>query len=104
MEKHKLKDFKDGWFIGNFQPSLLNTKEFEVSFKQHKKNERVQKHYHKLTTEFTLVVRGKARLNGKIYKVGDIIVIKPNEIISGEILEDYDCVVVRNGSVKGDKY
>ena len=31
MKKYKLSEFKDGWIVGNFEPSILKTKDFEVA-------------------------------------------------------------------------
>ena len=31
MNKYNLKDFFKGWFIGNFEPTLDNTDDFELS-------------------------------------------------------------------------
>jgi len=39
MKLHKLDDMVRGWFIGNFEPSVLKTKKFEVGILSHKKNE-----------------------------------------------------------------
>ena len=29
MKIFKLNDMKDGWFVGNFEPTAFNTSEFE---------------------------------------------------------------------------
>jgi hypothetical protein len=36
-----------GWFIGDFEPSVLKTKNFEVGVLIHKKGELWPKHFHK---------------------------------------------------------
>ena len=64
----KIYDFKKmvgGWFIGNFKPSSLRTKKFEVSYKIHKKKEKWDRHYHKKATEINLVIKGKMKIRGK---------------------------------------
>ena len=34
--KKNVSDFTKGWFIGNFEPSLLKSKDFEVAIKEYK--------------------------------------------------------------------
>ena len=36
-----------GWFVGDFEPSVYKTKEFEVGYFTHKKGEKWPFHYHK---------------------------------------------------------
>lgn len=104
MESYKLKDFTGGWFIGNFEPTLVKTENFEVAVKHYKKGDKEKAHVHKIADEFTLVVQGKCRLNNEIYEVGDIIWIKSGEAAEFEALEDTINTVVKIPSVKGDKY
>lgn len=33
MKKYKIKNFINSWFIGNFKPTLLDTKDFEIVVK-----------------------------------------------------------------------
>ena len=47
---------KKGWFIGNFEPSMLKTSSFEVGFKLHEAGEKYGFHYHEKVTEFNLIV------------------------------------------------
>ena len=43
MKKYNLEDFKLGWIIGNFEPSILRTDQFEVSIKKYKKTDLIYK-------------------------------------------------------------
>ena len=61
----KIEDFIRGWFIGNFEPSLFNTKDFEVGIKKYKKGTKEKAHYHKLAKEFTVVINGIIKMNNK---------------------------------------
>ena len=36
MKKYNLKDFEKGWFIGNFKPTILNSKKFEICSSSYK--------------------------------------------------------------------
>ena len=46
MKKYRLEDMIGGWFIGNFTPSIIQTKDFEVAVKYYKENDYEQEHYH----------------------------------------------------------
>jgi len=104
IEKRSLKDFIGGWFIGDFEPTLLRTKNFEVSVKIHPKGEVWPKHYHKEATEYNCVVDGKLEIDGVTYSKGDIFIIYPNYVVDPIFLEDCTIVCVKTPSVIGDKY
>jgi hypothetical protein len=42
-----IKDMFRGWFIGNFEPAIFKSKDFEVGILFHSKGEKWPKHYHK---------------------------------------------------------
>lgn len=88
MKKYRLDKFTRGWFIGDFEPALAKTKDFEVTVKYYKKSDKEAKHYHKIAAEFTAVTQGSCKINGKIFKSGDIILIEPGEAAEFEALED----------------
>lgn len=50
MKVSKLDEFFKGWVVGNFEPSLFKTDDFEVSVKNYKKGDYEQSHYHKIAT------------------------------------------------------
>ena len=105
MKTARLEDMVKGWFIGNFTPSLLQTNDVEVAVKTYKKGDFEGRHYHKIATEFTVIVRGSCRMNDKIYKAGDIVVMEPNEATDFEALEDNTVnVVVKMPGANNDKY
>lgn len=104
MKKFELSKFTRGWFIGNFDPSLFKSKGFEVAVKNYKRGDKEKAHYHKVADEITVVVKGKCKINNRIFKVGDILWIKPGEAAEFEALEETTNVVVKIPSVKGDKY
>lgn len=104
MEVFNLKDMVNGWFVGNFEPTLLKTDQFEVAVKNYSKGDYEQKHYHKVAKEITVIISGKVKMNGEHYDEGDIIVISPNEATDFLALTDCKTAVVKTPSVKGDKY
>lgn len=104
MKVNKLQDMTKGWFVGNFEPTLFNTDQFEVAVKKYKAGDKEQKHYHKVATEITVVVSGMVLMNGATYNSGDIITIEPGEATDFEALSDSITTVVKLPCVKDDKY
>lgn len=105
MKTANLQDMIKGWFIGNFEPSLLKTNDVEVAVKKYARGDYEESHYHKIATEFTVIISGKVRMNGVEYSAGDIIVMEPNESTDFECLEDGTVnIVVKIPGASNDKY
>lgn len=104
MKKYKFSIMKEGWFVGNFEPTAHKTKDFEVAYVKHKKGQFWPKHYHKIAKEITLVIKGRIQINDQIFESGDIIVIDPEEISVPKFLEDSEVVVIKTPSDVNDKY
>lgn len=104
MKVAKLGDMLKGWFVGNFDPTLVKTNDVEVAVKEYKKGDYEEKHYHKIATEITVIVSGKVRMNGIEYSKGHIIVIEPNEATDFEALENTINTVVKLPGTCHDKY
>lgn len=105
MKSAKLNEMTKGWFIGNFEPSLFKTNDVEVAVKTYKKGAYEAKHYHKIATEYTCIICGRVKMNGKEYAAGDIIVMQPEEATDFEALEDNTInVVVKLPGANNDKY
>ena len=93
-----------GWFVGNFSPTALKTRDCEVAIKYYSVGEREDAHYHRVATEVTAIVTGRVRMMGREWAEGDIIVLDPSEATSFEALTDATTVVVKLPSVGGDKF
>jgi hypothetical protein len=93
-----------GWFIGNFEPSIVKTDLFEVGILKRFKGLERPKHYHKISKEITCLISGKATINDKLITPGDIFILEKNEIVDAFYHEDSLLVVVKMPSVIGDKY
>lgn len=105
MKTGKLSDMKGGWFIGNFNPSLFKTNDCEVAVKSYKKGDYEESHFHKIATEYTVIIVGRVKMNGKEYSAGDIIVMEPNESTDFECLEEGTMnIVVKIPGANDDKY
>lgn len=104
MDILNLQDMVKGWCIGNFEPCIYKTELFEVAIKQYKENEEEKSHYHKIATEYTIVVEGIVEFNGKEYKENSILVINPNEVIKFKSITKSKTVVIKIPSSIGDKF
>jgi len=105
MKVRKLSDMKGGWFIGNFEPSLFKTNDVEVAIKTYKKGDYEAEHYHKIATEYSVVISGRVKMNSIEYGPGDIIVMEPGESTDFEALEEGTTnVVVKIPGANDDKY
>lgn len=104
MKVTKLSDYIRGWIIGNFTPSLIKTKQFEVGILSHTKGEDWPEHYHQVATEYNVLIDGSMTVNGVALNKGDVFVIEKNEISKPIFLEDCTVLVVKIPSVIGDKY
>lgn len=104
MKVKKLADMKGGWFIGNFEPSTFKTNECEVAVKSYKKGSKECKHFHKIATEYTVIVKGKVKMFDSIFVEGDIVIVEPGDATDFEALEDSVNVVVKLPGANNDKY
>ena len=103
MEIFKLEDFFKGWVLGNFEPSLYKTQDFEVGVKFFKKGAIEAAHKQLIATEITIVVEGVIRLGDGIFERGDIISIPPQEVAAFESLTDSSLICVKFPSLPNDK-
>lgn len=95
---------RGGWFVGDFDPVVFRTKSAEVGVKHYAAGEANPTHHHRLGTEVTLVLRGRARMGDRLLDSGDIAVVEPFEALDFEAIEDCTVVVFKSGSYAGDKY
>ena len=96
-----------GWFIGDFSPTVIKTKDFEVGVKIYNADvyQREKPHFHKIVTEVTFIVEGSAKVNNQIVHAGQIILVHPCEVVDFEPLSTkLITVVAKFPSVIGDKF
>jgi hypothetical protein len=95
MKLYRIEDMKGGWFVGDFEPTIFKTKEFEVSYKVHKKDEVWDIHYHNICKEINLLIRGEMTIQNTYLKQGDIFVLEPFEIADPVFLIDCEIICVK---------
>lgn len=104
LEKRNLNEMVNGWFIGDFEPSILKTKDFEVAIKRYSKGHVEKKHFHKISTEYTIIIEGKAMLNDLLVNRDEIIEVNPYEVVKFEAITDTITLVIKIPSSNSDKY
>jgi quercetin dioxygenase-like cupin family protein len=103
MERYKLEDFTKGWILGNFQPAVYNTGDFELGVKFFTQGEIEPAHKQIVATEITVVVSGQIRLAKEFFFAGDVISIPPGEVADFEALTDSCVVCIKFPSIPEDK-
>jgi hypothetical protein len=104
MKKSNLNEMVRGWFVGGFEPTLFSTTDVEIAVQKFKKGDKELSHCHKIATEITVIVSGKALMNNIMYTEDDIIKIEPGEYTNFEAIEDTITTVVKLPGALNDKY
>lgn len=103
MKKVKLSDFKNGWFLGDFEPTLFKNPQFEICVKSFLQGEFEAPHFQRTATEITVVLSGSARMGRYLLEVDDILLIEKDEICDFEALTDCKVLGVKFPSLPHDK-
>ncbi|MGV7234728.1 MAG: hypothetical protein ACQ9ET_00575 [Nitrosomonadaceae bacterium] len=91
--------------MGNFDPVVLQTDQFEVAYQTHEAGEAHDIHYHKKTREYNVLIHGTMIINEQELNAGDIFIIEPYEVSEPTFITAVELIVVRYpGSIAGDKY
>jgi dTDP-glucose pyrophosphorylase len=99
-----INNYTRGWLIGDFQPSIQRTNDFEIGLLQHAKNEKWGFHYHKKSIEINVLAKGSMIVNGKRINVNDIFIFNQNIISCPLFLEDCEIICIKLPSSPNDKY
>jgi hypothetical protein len=99
----KLDAFVGGWFIGNFEPAIVKSKDFEVCIKHYKAGESEPIHYQLEAWEVTAIITGDCEIGGQAAGPGDVILLAPLEAASFKALSDCTLVAVKSPSKPSDK-
>lgn len=104
MKVFNLNDMVGGWIIGNFNPSLFKTNDVEIAIKKYKAGDYDSSHYHKIATEYTVIVDGQVEMSGNIYNKDDILIISPGEVTDFRSITNSTTVVIKIPGANNDKY
>lgn len=103
MNVSRIEEYTKGWFVGNFSPVLIPSKDFEIAVKWFKAGEKEPNHKQIVATEVTVVVEGTIQLGSQIFVKGDVILIPPGEFAAFESLTDSALVCLKTPSIPDDK-
>lgn len=103
MEKRRLEEFKAGWILGNFSPSMNCSESFEFGVKRFVAGESEAAHYQRIANEISVVIHGECRIGPHFLSAGDILFIEPNEIADFEAFSNCSIAVVKWPSIPSDK-
>ncbi|NMC62467.1 MAG: hypothetical protein GYA55_04795 [SAR324 cluster bacterium] len=104
MEVYRLDQMEKGWFVGDFSPAVLHTSDFEIAIKRYKSGDSEARHVHKVASEITVIAEGQVEMNGRVFEENSIILIAAGEPAEFRAITDALTVVVKQPSVKGDKF
>ena len=104
MKVERLETMKGGWFVGDFEPTVLRSEAVEVSVKHYTAGQREAWHVHRVAAEITAIVTGEVVMNGRRCTAGDIVLLEPGEGTDFHAITDAITTVVKMPSVRGDKY
>ena len=104
MKVFNLNDMVKGWFVGNFEPTTMRTKDVEVAVKKYQAGDYEPTHHHKIATEITVISEGQVQMNGITYGAGSIIVTEPGESTDFRALTNVTSTVVKLPGANFDKY
>jgi dTDP-glucose pyrophosphorylase len=99
-----IHDFTRGWFIGDFLPSIIKTKNYEIALLTHLKDEQWDYHYHEKSDEINFLINGKMRINDRIITERQVFYIPKKQIACPQFLENCKILCIKFPSVIGDKY
>jgi len=104
MTSAHLRDMHRGWIVGDFEPSCLRTAACEVACQHFEAGDVEAEHVHRVATELTLIVSGRALMAGRELTAGDIVILAPGDPAGFRAIEPTTTLVVKMPSVPGDKY
>ena len=104
MISAQLSNFTKGWFVGDFAPTLCRPQVVEVAVKKFRAGETEAAHFHKIATEYTVVISGRVRMFEREWKEGDVVVAEPGDKTSFTALTDAVLTVVKFPGAPHDKY
>lgn len=104
MKFDNLKNYKNGWIVGDFGPSLFHSDSNDIGILYIKSGESGDGHFHTLHTEYNIIISGKALIGDRVLTRGDIFIYEKLDKSLVKFLEDTSLVVIKNPSTKKDKF
>jgi len=103
LRKFQLADFTAGWVVGNFNPTLHQTKEFEFGVKYFNAGDLEPRHYQIVARELSIVVSGSCRIGSLDLVAGEGLLIEAGEEADFEAYTQCAIAVIKWPSLPADK-
>lgn len=103
MKKFQLADFTAGWVVGNFNPTLHQTRDFEFGVKYFEAGDREALHYQIVARELSIVVSGSCRIGSVDLHAGEGLLIEAGEEADFEAYTQCAIAIVKWPSLPADK-
>ena len=104
VKNGNLSDMTRGWLIGDFEPSIYRTKDFEIGYLFHPKGQVWAPHVHMEADELNVLIRGQMKINNELIKEKEIFIVKKGMLTSSVFLEDCEILCIKVPSNVKDKY
>ncbi len=102
MRMMKIGDMKKGYFVGNFEPSIVKNDCVEISIKGAGRYTLDAAYYRKKDTTLIVILSGKMDIDGEKYGKGDALVFEPGELINLFALTNLGMLVIHFPGTKKD--
>lgn len=110
MKQERVENFKRGWVVGDFLPTLHKAN-LEVGIHSYPSGTVHQAHFHKKASEINVITSGQCRFTfispdeRTIDMVsGDILIVEPYETVEFKATTDCSLTVIKTDSIPNDKY
>lgn len=98
------QDYKNGWLVGDFKPSLLETNFMDIGILELEEGTKGDSHYHKEHTEYNYIISGEANVGGHLLSKGDCFIYEPLDKSDVVYTKDTVILCIKTPSKKGDKF
>lgn len=104
MKFNKIENFERGWIVGGFSPALFYSDIVDIGILKCDSGHKADGHYHTKHIEYNIIISGEAKVNDRVLVDGDIFIYEPHDKSFVEYTKDTILLVIKNPSVKNDKY
>jgi dTDP-glucose pyrophosphorylase len=99
-----IDEYVRGWLIGDFEPSIKRTTDYEIGVLTHKQGEKWPFHYHKESREINVLLSGEMVINNVSIKRNTIFIFEKGMISCPIFLTDCVVLCIKVPYVPGDKW
>jgi dTDP-glucose pyrophosphorylase/mannose-6-phosphate isomerase-like protein (cupin superfamily) len=98
-----INEYVRGWLIGDFEPCIKKTTNYEIGVLRHKQGEKWDFHYHKDVREINILLSGEMVINNVSVKKDTIFIFEKGMISCPLFFTDCVVLCIKVPSVPGDK-